>query len=84
MPAGADSDAGQPRRRAGLIMCFKAPKVVERDPAADAEKAAAEAQQKANAETALARQRKRRSALDTGAGASTALAQNGRRTLGGE
>ncbi len=64
-------------------MCFtpKPPKVVERDPAADAEKAAAEAQQKANAETALARQRKRRSALETGAG--TALA-TGQRKLGGD
>ncbi len=65
-------------------MCFtpKPPKVVERDPAADAEKAAAEAQQKANAETALARQRKRRSALETGAGA--AIAQAGQRKLGGD
>lgn len=62
-------------------MCFKAPKVVQRDPAADAEKAAAEAQQQANAETALARQRKRRSALETGAGV---LAQAGQRKLGGD
>jgi hypothetical protein len=67
-------------------MCFKAPSVVQRDPAIDASKAGAEAQQKANAETALLRQRRRRSALEAGLGSSagSALAIYGQRKLGGD
>lgn len=64
-------------------MCFSRPPVVQRDPEADAAKAAAEAQQTANTQTALMRQRRRRSALETGAGrANTALEAHGRQTLG--
>lgn len=53
-------------------MCFKTPQVVQRNPETEAATAAAEAQAKANALTIATRQRRRATALETGA-ANTAL-----------
>jgi hypothetical protein len=68
-------------------MCFpspKTPEVVKRDPQAEADMAAAEAQAKANSETATRRVTRRQSALSTGAGLNTASALGaGKTTLGG-
>jgi hypothetical protein len=68
-------------------MCFPkpdTPQVIRTDPVAEAEKAAAEAQSKANAETATRRVSKRTSALSTGAGLAPASALGaGKTTLGG-
>lgn len=52
------------------------------DPQIAADKAAAEAASKANADTAVRRGNQRRSALSTGAGTSSALSY-GKTTLGG-
>jgi hypothetical protein len=60
------------------------PNVVKSDPLADADKTAAEAQAKANAETATRRTTRRMSALSTGAGLAPASALGaGKTTLGG-
>jgi len=68
-------------------MCFSSPKtpeVVKRDPQAEADTAAAEAQAKANSETATRRVTRRQSALSTGAGLNTTSALGaGKTTLGG-
>lgn len=57
------------------------PEVVKVDPKAEADKAAAEAAQKANQSTAQRRRVQQQSALATGAGAASALTY-GKQTLG--
>jgi hypothetical protein len=68
-------------------MCLpspRTPQVVKTDSVADADKTAAEAQAKANAETATRRTARRKSALSTGAGLAPASALGaGKATLGG-
>lgn len=56
------------------------PKVIQRDPVAEAKQAAALAAKRANRETANIRRRQRGSSMDTGAGYDTAL--GGKATLG--
>lgn len=69
-------------------MCFKTPSVQQRDPQAEAAQAATDAQVSANAQTALMRQRRKASALETGAangalGSPSALQAYNKTALGG-
>jgi vacuolar-type H+-ATPase subunit E/Vma4 len=57
------------------------PKVIQRDPVAEAKRAADLAARKANRETAAIRRRQRDQSMDTGAGYETALG-GGKASLG--